>query len=183
MLYPIVTGLFSIVLYISLIALQELMLARKLRRLHCDSPPRYPQRIPFLGLDFASLLDRSRKEGALLSKLQLLFRRYGKTFQATVWGQTIVHTMDAANIQCVHTQRFKSFGVEPIRKTVNQRWMGDGIFVSDDPFGSIPALFSSPTFPRTSLLIFRALILMSRDCLPLSLKMKLQLTYSRFSSV
>ena len=40
------------------------------------------KRFLFLGLDLANLLDRSRQEGALLSKLQLLFRRYGKTFHA-----------------------------------------------------------------------------------------------------
>ena len=146
--YPIVTGLFFIVLLISLTALQELMLARKLRKLHCNSPPRYPQKIPFLGLDLANLLNRSRQEGALLSKLQLLFRRYGKTFQATLWGQTIVYTMDAANIQSVHTREFKSFGVEPIRKTVNQGWMGDGIFVSDGPIWKHSRTLLKPYFSK-----------------------------------
>ena len=111
--------------------ISNVLFSQKLKRLQCSIPLRYPQRIPFLGSDLVSILNGSREEGVLQAKLQQLFQTYGKTFQAIIWGQTIVYTMDAANLQAIHTTQFKSFGVEPIRKTVNQGWMGDGIFVSD----------------------------------------------------
>ena len=152
MLYLQALGLYSIALLAGFIALKELIstliLGRELRRLHCTIPPRYPQKIPYVGSDLINILDRSRQRGALFSKLQQLFRAYGKTFQATIWGQTIVYTIDAANVQVVHTREFKSFGVEPIRKTVNQGWMGDGIFVSDGPIWKHSRTLLRPTFSK-----------------------------------
>lgn len=148
MLYLIVIGLSAISLLTTFIAIQKLMFARKLQRLHCTSPPRYPQKIPYLGLDLSNILGKSRQEGALFSKMQQLFRQYGKTFQATLWGQTIVYTIDAANIQFVHTRNFKNFAVEPIRKTVNQGWMGDGIFVSDGPIWKHSRTLLKPYFSK-----------------------------------
>ena len=113
------------------VSISNILLSRKLKRLQCSIPPRYPQKIPYLGSDLLKILNDSREDGALLIKLQQLFQTYGKTFQAMIWGQTIVYTMDAANLQSIHTNHFQKFGVESIRKTVNQGWMGDGIFVSD----------------------------------------------------
>lgn len=152
MLYLQAVGLCSIALIVTFVALKELLsslfLARKLRRLHCTIPPRYPQKIPYFGSDLSMILDRSRQKGALFSKLQQLFRAYGKTFQAKIWGQTIVYTIDSTNIQFIHTREFKSFGVEPIRKTVNQGWMGDGIFVSDGPIWKHSRTLLKPAFSK-----------------------------------
>jgi hypothetical protein len=56
--------------------------------------------------------------------------------------------MDDANIQAIHTIDFKHFGVEPIRKTVNQGWMGDGIFVSDGPKWKHSRSLLKPVFSK-----------------------------------
>lgn len=128
--------------------ISNVLYSRKLKRLQCSIPPQYPQKIPFLGSDLSSILNKSREDGTLLAKLQRLFRTHGKTFQAIIWGQTIVYTMDAANLQAINTTQFKSFGVEPIRKTVNHGWMGDGVFVSDGPKWKSSRTLLKPAFAK-----------------------------------
>lgn len=152
MLYLQVVGLCSVALLAAFITIKKLIssltFSRRLRRLHCTAPPSYPQKVPYFGSDLSRILETSRQKGVLLAKMQQLFGICGKTFQATVWGQTIVYTIDAANIQFVHTREFKNFGVEPIRKTVNQGWMGDGIFVSDGPVWKHSRTLLKPAFSK-----------------------------------
>ena len=146
-------GFWIFALLASFFAIKELtsylLLEYKLRKLGCCKVPCYPQRIPYFGLDLYALLDKGRQDGALLSTLQNLFRVHGKTFQARLWGQTIIYTIDVANIQAIHTTEFDHFGVEPIRKSVNQGWIGDGIFVSDGPLWKHSRNFLKPAFSKS----------------------------------
>ena len=147
-----VSSVWAIALLAGLVALKEcisqLILACRLQKLRCQNPPLYPQKVPYIGSDLSSVLDQARQDGVLASKLQQLFQTYGKTFQATIWGQKVLYTMEDANIQAVHTTEFRNFGAEPIRKTVNQGWMGDGIFVSDGAMWKHSRSLLKPMFSK-----------------------------------
>ena len=146
-------GFWIFALLVGLFAIKELtshfLLGYKLRKLRCCKAPCYPQKIPYFGLDLYAVLEKGRRNGALLSTLQNLFRVHGKTFQATMWGQTIIYTIDVANVQAIHTTEFDHFGVEAIRKSVNQRWVGDGIFVSDGPVWKQSRNLLKPAFSKS----------------------------------
>lgn len=174
-------------LYVLKKVISELLLAHGLRRIGCSVPKRYPQKVPYIGSDLSSILDKSRQEGALFTKLQQLFQTYGKTFQATLWGQNLVYTIDPANIKAIHTVEFNNFGVEPIRKPVNQGWIGDGIFMSDGPVWKHSRTLLKPVFskgqyanlPGLEVHVKRLLALVPRD----GITVDLQLLFSRFVSL
>ncbi len=167
--------------------ISKLLFAHKLRRIGCHVPNRYPQRVPYIGSDLSNILDKSRQEGTLFTKLQQIFQTYGKTFQATLWGQTLLYTIDPANIKAIHTVEFNSFGVESIRKPVNHGWIGDGIFMSDGSVWKLSRTLLKPVFskgqyanlPGLEVHVQRLLALVPRD----GTTIDLQPLFSRFVSL
>jgi cytochrome P450 len=84
-----------------------------------------------MGYDHYRETVKARVEGRLIRVLQLLYHKYGKTFQAIFLGVDVIYTSDPVNIQAINTTEFNSFHVSPLRRPANGDWVGEGIFVSD----------------------------------------------------
>ncbi len=102
-----------------------------MKRYKCSRPKKYGHKDPFFRLDLYRKTIASRAKGDDKNTLQSFFERYGKTFEAYIFGATIIYTSEVENIQAVNTIGFENFGVEGIRKQANASWIGDGVFVFD----------------------------------------------------
>ena len=119
------------------------------RFLKCGQPTRYPQRVPYLGLDVSKTMNESKYSGKHMNFMQSLFVQLGNTFEATIWGQPWIFTCDMANIKAINTDQAHHFGVEPLRKNANAGWMGDGIFISDGERWKRSRELFKPLFARS----------------------------------
>ena len=118
----------------------------------CRLASRYPQNVPYIGSDVYKTMITSKYSGHHLKFMQRQFAAYGKTFEATIWGQPWIFTSDTRVVRAINTTKTESFGVEPIRKKVNQGWIGNGMFISDGPRWKESRLLFKPLFIRTQVL-------------------------------
>ena len=125
--------------FIVVIILWKIVLSLKLRRtrsrLGCGPVHYYPHKDPILGYDFHRLIEQSKCRNEYTQTIQRVYSEHGRaqTFQALTWGLQTLHTTNPENLKTIFTTDFGSFGVEPIRKTFMNPWVGDGIIASDGP--------------------------------------------------
>lgn len=115
---------------------------------NCSRPQQYRHKDPIFGLDLYRKTVASRAKGDYKNTLQNFFRRYGKTFEAHIFGETVIYTSEVENIQAINTSEFENFGVEGIRKQANASWIGEGIFVSDGEVWKYARKVVMPIFAR-----------------------------------
>ena len=137
--------------YLLLAVLARVSLARKLRQMGCEQPPRYPRRDPILKTDLATQIKKGMKEGNIMYVARRNFRLYGKTFMARAMGKTILYTMDSDNIHAIVALEFDKFGVEPVRRPASEKWMGQGIFVTDGHTWDHARRTLKPVFQRAQI--------------------------------
>ena len=89
----------------------------------CFEPKRYSHLDPSLGSDLFYSFIRSIQHGDALQFARSLFNRCGKTFIATVFGRTILNTMNAKNIQVVLSST-EVFAVAAVRQEALEPLMG-----------------------------------------------------------
>jgi len=117
----------------------------------CERPKKYLHRIPLLGIDLVNNINSAMAQGNLVEVMGRNFAAYGKTFEATLMGTTVIYTMDPQNIQTVTALEFDKFGVEPLRKAASSKWMGNGIFVTDGPVWDHARRTLKPVFQRAQI--------------------------------
>ncbi|MCJ1472396.1 hypothetical protein MMC13_001044 [Lambiella insularis] len=98
----------------------------------CFEPKRYGHLDSFLGSDLFYSFIRSVGRGDALHFAQSLFDGYGKTFIASVFGRSVLNTMEAENIHVVLSST-DHFAVAPVRQEALKPLMGKAIFTSDGP--------------------------------------------------
>ena len=121
---------------------------RLMKRYTCGRPRQYHHKDPIFGLDLYRKTVATKAKGDYRHTLQGFFHRYGKTFEAHVFGQTVIYTSDVENIQAINTTEFENFGVEGIRKQANASWIGEGVFVSDGDIWKHARKVVMPIFAR-----------------------------------
>ena len=131
--------------------LRAIAATRAAREHSCERPKRYAHRDPFLGIDLFNRVKKAMAQGNLMQAAREDFSQYGKTFEATLMGTTVIYTMDPQNIQTVTALEVDKFGVEPTRKAASSRWLGHGIFVADGPVWDHARRTLKPVFQRAQI--------------------------------
>jgi cytochrome P450 monooxygenase len=98
-----------------------------LRSREYGRPPRYPHKDSF-GMDLHSIRMNAMKEGTLFKLYESQFELYGKTFEETLRGTTIINTIAPANIHQVTTSAFEDYCRDPTRGKAGSPFLGPSIF-------------------------------------------------------
>lgn len=61
-----------------------------------------------------------------------------------------MYTVEAKNLQSVHSLNFEHYGVQPIRRAATLPFLGEGVFTMDGPFWEHSRALIWPTFTRTN---------------------------------
>lgn len=122
--------------------------SREMKRRDCSPLTFYRHKDPFFGSDLYRKTVKSKANGDYKDTLQGFYQQYGKTFQANVFGETVIYTSDMENIQAINTTQFDNFGVEGIRRQANANWVGEGVFVSDGATWKHARKLVMPIFAR-----------------------------------
>ena len=125
--------------------------SRAAREHKCERPNKYRHRAPLLGIDLFNNINNAMAQGNLMEMMGRNFAAYGKTFEASIIGKTVIYTMDPQNIQAVTALEFDKFGVEPLRKAASSKWMGNGIFVTDGAVWDHARRTLKPVFQRAQI--------------------------------
>lgn len=129
-------------------AVAHLQYRRSMKRHNCSRPRQYHHKDPIFGIDLYRRNAASKSKGDFGKTLQGYFREYTNTFEAHVFGETIIYTCEVENIQAINTTEFGSFGVEGIRRQPNASWIGEGVFVSDGEVWKHARKVVMPIFAR-----------------------------------
>ena len=122
----------------------------------CLRPPSYRHLDPILGFDFFLRFMQSIQQGDSFTFAQQQFNQYGKSYTTNSWGKTMLHTMDARNMQAVLSTHFDKFAVEPVRQDVLEPFMGRGIFTTDGAFWEHSRALIRPLFVKATIGDFSA---------------------------
>lgn len=138
-----------VLLYFGLkIAIARLRYERSMERHNCSRPRQYRHKDPIFGIDLYRKNVASKSRGDFKNTLQEYFRQNTNTFEAHVFGETIIYTCEVENIQAINTTDFGNFGVEGIRRQPNASWIGEGVFVSDGEVWKHARKVVMPIFAR-----------------------------------
>lgn len=114
----------------------------------CEDPPKYPHKDPIWGLDLFYSQKRAGEKGTLLATSKRLFQENGKTYEVSILGQRIIHTMDAKNIQTAWANSWKDWGLQPIREGLAVPFFDKGINTTDGEYWQHSRSLIRPTFSR-----------------------------------
>lgn len=98
---------------------------------NCKPPKKYPHKEPILGLDLFYSMVQSAKKGHSLKSLVQLHETYGRTFQATSFGETIINTTEPKILTTVLATKSENFGVWSIRAPPATPLVAGGVFTTD----------------------------------------------------
>ena len=101
------------------------------RKNGCATPTKYPHKDPILGLDLFFAIVKSIQNGDTFTPDMERFRKYGRTYEGTSWGNRMIYTMDASIMQTMLTSAFDNFGVADLRYGPSVPLLGSGIFTTD----------------------------------------------------
>ena len=143
---PIITsgfvGLCLVLIYLLQNRLRETALARQ----HgCSLPPRFPQKDPFFGLDFAYMILTN------LAASVHYHKRCSKTFQVSSIGQRAVWTIARDNIQTISSSA-KDWGVEPLRLPYMKPFCGRGFLTTDGSIWQQSRRLLKPIFSKANMI-------------------------------
>lgn len=102
-----------------------------MRNNRCEEPAKYPHKDPIFGVDLLWKYKKSFETGQFLDTVAQDFDKYGKTFEAKMFGTTIVKTIDSEVAKCTLATSFEKFGLEPLRYETARNLFGNGIVVVD----------------------------------------------------
>ena len=115
---------------------------------HCKAPKKYPHKEPILGLDLFYEIVQSAKKGHLLKSLVKRHTLYGRTFQTTSFGRTIINTIEPRILSTVLAAASGNFGVGPIRAPPAEPLIGRGVFTTDGAYWARSRALVKPCFAR-----------------------------------
>ena len=120
----------------------------QVNRLHrCKEPRHYPHKDYLLGLDLYLLRRDAKSRGLRGPFSERLFRQYGKTFQANVWGRKWTYTMEPRNIQTV-AMSIGKFELGKGRQGVGAQFIGLGVATTDGRLWEHSRALIRPVFAR-----------------------------------
>ena len=145
----------SLLLFVTLFAIfkaiRHVLYIRAKRANHCEEPPKYPHKDPFLGLDYWRDQKKAAQNSQWLPTSKALFAKYGKTYEINNLGQRMIHTMEVQNIQSVWAADFKNWGLQPLRDGIAVPFFDKGINTTDGDFWKHSRALVRPTFARNEI--------------------------------
>ncbi|KAF7895670.1 uncharacterized protein EAF01_009632 [Botrytis porri] len=120
------------------------------RKHGCQSPPKYPNKDPILGLDLFIDNFRQMIKSNLLNTWVNRFQTYGNTFSAKVQTTHSICTVDPRNLQTVHALNFTHYGIQPLRQPPTLPFLGEGVFTTDCSFWEHSRALIRPTFTKSN---------------------------------
>ena len=118
------------------------------RQNKCKAPRKYPHKDPILGLDLFYTIVQSARKGHFLRSLVERHEAYGRTFQSTSFGKTIINTIEPKILSTVLATASDNFGVGPIRAPPADPFVGRGVFTTDGASWAHSRGLIRPSFAR-----------------------------------
>ena len=84
------------------------------------------------GVDLLWKYKKPFEPGQFLDTVAQDFDKYDKTFEANMFGTTIIKTMDPEVAKCALATSFENFGLGPLRYETAKHLFGNGIVMFDD---------------------------------------------------
>lgn len=116
----------------------------------CDSPPSFPRKDPFFGLDFAYAIHTD------LAVTVQSHKRYSRTFEVKSIRERSVWTVAPENLQAINSPA-KDWGLEPLRLLAMETLCGRGFLTTDGPTWQHSRKLLKPTFSKASMIDFPTL--------------------------
>lgn len=116
----------------------------------CSLPPKFPQKDPLFGLDFAYSTHTD------IPVTVQYHKRYSKTFQINSVGGRTIWTLAPDNIRTINSTA-KNWGVEPLRLPAMQTLCGRGFLTTDGSTWQHSRRLLKPTFNKANVIDFPTL--------------------------
>lgn len=117
----------------------------------CKSPPQYPHKDPFFGIDLFLRYGKAVSQNTLLEELQQYHERFGKTYQWVIWGSSAISSIEPENIKTVFSTNSDIWGNEPVRLSAMDPWVGRGFITADGPDWEDSHTLLKPSFRRANI--------------------------------
>lgn len=115
----------------------------------CKTCPRYPQRVPILGIDTLIETINGYRKGSYLALLVDRHQKYGRTFSFYQFGETTISTCDPALMHAVLSTHFKDFSNGALRARSFSPLLGRGILNVDGDEWHQQRAVIRPSFAKT----------------------------------
>ncbi|KAI2601732.1 cytochrome P450 [Hypoxylon sp. NC1633] len=139
--------------FIGRACLSHLAYERKLAKLGCSSPRRYPSWDRVSGLDYVCAMMRALRKDRLTAFLRDTYAAMGwRPWTANFLGTRMVYTTDPAHMKALSTTHRECFAIEPIRvgNGALAPFTGRGVSSSDGPRWAASRELVLPYFDRAA---------------------------------
>lgn len=130
---------------------------RKQRQFNAQDVTKYPNTDPLFGLDFFLAIKHAFETSSFLEFNDNNHRLYGRTYQATEMGKTVIKTVDPEISKAFHSTHFQDLGVRPGRRASGMTFFGPSITNDDGHFWQVRRAWLRPSFERVHVVNFERL--------------------------
>lgn len=130
---------------------------RKQRQYSAQDVPRYPNKDPIFGMDFFFATKHAFETNSFLEFNENNHRVYGRTYQATEMGKTVIKSVDPEVSKAFHSTHFQDLGVRPGRRASGLTFFGPSITNDDGHFWQLRRAWLRPSFERVHVVNFERL--------------------------